>query len=129
MQYKPIKSGAQYRAYESYLSKLILVQEKSDEQVKSLELLETLIQQWDKNHMTTSLNLAEKTPGDPVVLLNKFLKYYHLNPSTLASSLGISQSKISDILNYRIEFPTDLMPRFKEKYLDSHSQFLKNALS
>jgi HTH-type transcriptional regulator/antitoxin HigA len=123
LQYRPIKSLAQYKSYESYLEKLIWIKEKSQLENEETDLLIALIKKWDTDHNTISAVLPKAVAPDPIKILDTFMKENKLNPSDLASTLGISQSAISDILNYRKELTDDIIARLSEKYKVSPDVF------
>lgn len=125
LQYKPVKSLAQYKSYESYLEKLLWIKEKSDTEQESIDLLVSLIEKWDTEHGTKSLILPKAPPRDPILALDNLMKENKINPSDLATSLGISQSGISDILNYRQELTDELIAKLSQRFKVSQEVFSK----
>jgi antitoxin component HigA of HigAB toxin-antitoxin module len=125
LQYKPVKSLAQYKSYESYLEKLLWIKEKSDTEQESIDLLVSLIEKWDTEHSTKSLILPKAPPRDPILALDNLMKENKVNPSDLATSLGISQSGISDILNYRQELTDELIAKLSQRFKVSQEVFSK----
>lgn len=125
MQYKPVKSLAQYKSYESYLEKLLWIKEKSETEKKSIDLLISLIEKWDADHSTKSLVIPKAPPRDPILALDNLMKENKINPSDLATTLGISQSGISDILNYRQELSEELITKLSLRFKVSQDVFSK----
>lgn len=125
LQYKPVKSLAQYKSYESYLEKLLWIKEKSDSEKESIEQLISLIGKWDADHLTTSSVLPKAPERDPIEVLNGLMKANKINSSDLATTLGISQSGISDILNYRKELTGELIEKLSQKFKVSLDVFSK----
>src|ERR1700682_235390 len=111
LQYKPVKSLAQYKSYESYLEKLLWIKEKSEADKESIAVLISLIGKWDADHNTNSQVIPKAPPRDPIEVLDGLMKENRVNSSDLATTLGISQSGISDILNYRQELSDELIAK------------------
>ena len=65
LQYKPVKSLAQYKSYESYLEKLLWIKEKSEAEKESVQNLISLIGKWDADHMTSSSVIPKAPQRDP----------------------------------------------------------------
>jgi antitoxin component HigA of HigAB toxin-antitoxin module len=116
LQYKPVKSLAQYKSYESYLEKLLWINEKSEADRQSIEILISLIGKWDADHNTHSSIIPKSVPPDPIVILDGLMKENKINPTDLASTLGISQSGILDILNYRQELTDELISKLAQRF-------------
>ena len=127
MQYKPVKSLAQYKSYESYLEKLLWIDEKSETDRQSIDILISLIGKWDSDHHTHSSIIPKSTPPDPIRILDSLMKENKINPSDLASTLGISQSGISDILNYRQELTDELISKLAQKFNVPLNTFKKES--
>jgi antitoxin component HigA of HigAB toxin-antitoxin module len=125
LQYKPVKSLAQYKSYESYLEKLLWIKDKSDAEKESIDILISLIGKWDAENNTKSLILPKAPPRDPILALDNLMKENKINSSDLASALGISQSGISDILNYRQELSNDLIAKLSQRFKVSEEVFSK----
>ena len=125
MQYKPVKSLAQYKSYESYLEKLLWIKEKSESEKESVQHLISLIGKWDADHMTSSSVIPKAPLRDPIEALDKLMKANKINASDLATTLGISQSGISDILNYRQELSDELIVKLSQKFKVSLDVFGK----
>ena len=125
LQYKPVKSQAQYKSYESYLEKLLWIKEKSEADKESIDLLISLIGKWDADHNTISSIVPKPPPRDPIEALDGLMKENKINPSDLATTLGISQSGISDILNYRQELSDELISKLSQRFNVSLDVFSK----
>ena len=125
LQYKPVKSLAQYKSYESYLEKLLWIKEKSESEKESVKNLISLIGKWDADHMTSSSVIPKAPLRDPIEVLDGLMKANKINASDLASTLGISQSGISDILNYRQELTDELIAKLSQKFKVSLDVFSK----
>jgi HTH-type transcriptional regulator / antitoxin HigA len=125
LQYKPVKSLAQYKSYESYLEKLLWIKEKSESEKESVEQLISLIGKWDADHLTKSSVIPKAPQRDPIEVLDGLMKANKINSSDLATTLGISQSGISDILNYRQELTDELIAKLSQKFKVSLDVFSK----
>jgi HTH-type transcriptional regulator / antitoxin HigA len=125
LQYKPVKSLAQYKSYESYLEKFLWIKEKSEADKLSIDLLISLIGKWDADHNTKSAVVPKPPPRDPIEMLDGLMKENKINPSDLATTLGISQSGISDILNYRQELSEELISKLSQRFNVSLDVFSK----
>ena len=123
MQYRPIKSLAQYKAYESYLEKLLWIKNKSASDQEAIQHLISLIRIWDADHHTVSSMIPAEPRPDPVKVLDQLMKENRVNASDLASALGMSQSGISDILNYRKELSADIISKLAEQFKVSEEIF------
>jgi antitoxin component HigA of HigAB toxin-antitoxin module len=125
LQYKPVKSLAQYKSYESYLEKLLWIKEKSETEKEAVAQLISLIGKWDADHDTVSAVIPKAPPRDPILALDGLMKENKINPSDLATTLGISQSGISDILNYRQELSDELIAKLSQQFKVSLDVFSK----
>ena len=127
MQYKPVKSLAQYKSYESYLEKLLWITEQTPSEKESTESLIAMIGKWDADHGTVSSVLPGKPVADPVEQLVSLMKATNTRPSDLASSIHISQSVMSDILNYKMEFSEEIISKLAERFGVAPETFQKSA--
>lgn len=116
MQYKPVKSLAQYKSYESYLEKLLWITEPSVSDKESTESLISTIKKWDADHGTHSSILPVKAAIDPIERLLSLMKANNIRPSDLAGSIRVSQTVMSDILNYKAELSEDIISKLSEKF-------------
>jgi antitoxin component HigA of HigAB toxin-antitoxin module len=127
VQYKPIKSLAQYKSYESYLEKLLWNKEQSPNEKVSTEILITMIKKWDADHDTVSSILPVASAADPIERLVTLMKANKIKPSDLATTIRISQSIMSDILNYKMELSDDIISRLSEKFSVAPETFHKTS--
>jgi HTH-type transcriptional regulator/antitoxin HigA len=125
MKYRPIKSLAQYKSYESYLEKGLWIKNPKPADKESIDLLIALIKEWDANHGTVSTFLPVAPAADPIERLAGLMKTNQINPSDLASAINISQSAISDILNYKKELSEDIISRLSQKFAVDPEIFCK----
>ncbi len=92
LKYTVIKSREQYNRYCKILEDL--VENEGNDYQNEIELLELLIDKWDKeNNSFISL--------DPVNLLKALMKENNLRSKDLAEILNLSKGTVSKILNYR----------------------------
>jgi antitoxin component HigA of HigAB toxin-antitoxin module len=127
VQYRPIKSLAQYKSYESYLEKLLWIREQSSSEKESTESLITMIRKWDADHDTVSSVLPATPSEDPIERLVALMKTNKIRPSDLASAIHISQSVMSDILNYKMELSEDIISKLSEKFIVPPKTFHKTS--
>ena len=116
MQYKPVKSLPQYKSYESYLEKLLWIEKRSASEQDEVDQLITLIKKWDEVNGSTSHVLPLPPVNDPVKQMDVLMKEQKVNSSDLATVLGISQSAMSDILNYRKELSDELISKLSLRF-------------
>jgi antitoxin component HigA of HigAB toxin-antitoxin module len=125
VQYRPVKSLAQYKSYESYLEKLLWIREQSPSEKESIETLITMIKKWDADHGTISSILPVAPAEDPIERLVALMKENKIKPSDLASSIHISQTVMSDILNYKMELSGDIINRLSQQFSVAPETFHK----
>jgi antitoxin component HigA of HigAB toxin-antitoxin module len=111
MQYRTIKSLAQYKSYESYLVRLLSIKDKSESEKEIIESLISLVKKWDVDHNTISSFLPITPPEDPLERLVSIMKKNNIRPSDLATTIQISQTALSDILNHKRELTPDIISR------------------
>ncbi|MDP4129930.1 MAG: helix-turn-helix transcriptional regulator [Bacteroidota bacterium] len=116
MQYRPIKSLPQYKSYESYLEKLLWIKDRSPSEQEEVDLLISLIKTWDGVNGTKSAVLPEPIRIDPVNILDRLMKENKINASDLATALNLSQSGMSDLLNYRKEISPEIIAKLSERF-------------
>ena len=115
MQYRTIKSLAQYKSYESYLVRLLSIKDKSVSEKESIESLISLIKKWDGDHNTLSSFLPICPLEDPVERLISLMKKNNMRPSDLATAIQISQTALSDILNHKRDITPDIISRIAKQ--------------
>ena len=125
MLYRRVKSLAQYKAYMSYLEKLNDKENKSENDNESIDLLHSLIKHWEAEHQMATVMIPASSPADPVIILDRLMTKNKLSPSILASALSISQSTITDILNYKQELSEDLISKISQWFKVSRDVFRK----
>src|SRR5882762_5056217 len=116
---------AQYKSYESYLEKLLWIKEQSPSEKESTERLIMLIKEWDAVHNTVSSILPVSPAADPIERLVALMKANKMKPSDLASSIHISQSVMSDILNYKMELSEEIISKLSERFSVAPETFHK----
>jgi antitoxin component HigA of HigAB toxin-antitoxin module len=129
--YRSVKSWAQYKCYKNYLLKLLDVKDKSEEDQNSVDLLISLIGKWDADHQMASDPVSKMSRLNCVETLERLIRENNLTPSELASRLGISQSRISDILYYGQELTEDLISKISQLFNLSGDVFrsVRNPMS
>jgi antitoxin component HigA of HigAB toxin-antitoxin module len=115
VQYRPIKSLAQYNSYVMYLGRLSLIKDKSESEIESMESLISFIKNWDLEHNTVSISVPVTAPYDPIERLISIMKKNNIRLSDLATALQISQTALSDILNHKRELTTDIIARISKQ--------------
>lgn len=114
--YRPVKSWAQYKSYQNYLQRLLENKDHSGADQKSVDLLISFIGKWDTDHQTVS-DVIPKTPRlNGIQILERLIRENNLTPSELATQLGISQSRIADILNYGQELTEELISKISQLF-------------
>ena len=109
LQYKVIKTEAQYYKYCKGLEDLVVLKRKTKNQQDLIDLLTLLIEKWDEEHNTFG-------DADPIELLRSLMTDHKLKSADLAKLLGISKSLMSDILNYRRGLSKDIIRKVSERF-------------
>jgi hypothetical protein len=91
LQYGPIKTVAQFKSYESYLEKMLLIENRSATEQQSVEELILLIVDWDQKNGSLSAILPKPLPVDRVNILEKLMKGHNMS-TELATVLGESRA-------------------------------------
>ncbi len=94
LQYKIIKTDAQYNRYCDALEALVDSGKKTKAVQDEIELLTLLIEKYDADHNTFD-------DADPVTLLKSLMKDHKMKAVHLANLLDVSEGLVSDILNYK----------------------------
>lgn len=94
LQYKIIKTDAQYNRYCDILETLVDSGKKSKAVQDEIELLTLLIEKFDAEHNTFN-------DADPIELLRSLMKDHKMKAVGLADLLNVSEGLVSDILNYK----------------------------
>jgi HTH-type transcriptional regulator / antitoxin HigA len=94
LQYKIIKTDAQYNRYCDALEALVDSGKKTKAVQDEIELLTLLIEKYDADHNTFD-------DADPIELLKSLMKDHKMKAVDLANLLDVSEGLVSDILNYK----------------------------
>jgi HTH-type transcriptional regulator / antitoxin HigA len=94
LQYKIIKTGAQYNKYCDALEALVDSGKKTKAVQDEIELLNLLIEKYDAEHNTFD-------DADPIELLKALMKDHKMKAVDLANLLDVSEGLVSDMLNYK----------------------------
>lgn len=94
LQYKIIKTDAQYNRYCDALETLVDSGKKTKAVQDEIELLNLLIEKYDTYHNSFS-------DADPIELLKALMKDHKMKAVDLANLLDVSKGLVSDILNYK----------------------------
>ena len=94
LQYKIIKTNAQYNRYCDTLEALVDSGKKTKAVQDEIELLTLLIEKYDADHNTFD-------DADPIELLKSLLKDHKMKAVDLAKLLHVSEGLVSDILHYK----------------------------
>ncbi len=94
LQYKIIKTDAQFNRYCDALEALVDSGKKTKAVQDEIELLNLLIEKYDAEH-----NSFED--ADPIELLKALMKEHKMKAVDLANLLDVSEGLVSDILNYK----------------------------
>jgi HTH-type transcriptional regulator/antitoxin HigA len=115
MKYTVIKNKKQYV---EYCDKLMELNFKPSSKANNddIELLEVLIDKWDKDNY--------KTPKmDPIQLLNFLMSNHNLNRNDLINLLGIGKSAVSQILDYKKGLSKEVIRKLSEHFKVSQEAF------
>ena len=94
LQYKIIKTDAQYYKYGDRLEALVDSGRRTKAIRDEIELLTLLIEKYDEAHNTFE-------DADPIELLKSLMKDHKIKAVALAKLLHVSEGLVSDILNYK----------------------------
>ena len=94
LQYKIIKTDAQYNRYCDILETLVDSGKKTKAVQDEMELLTLLIEKYDAEHNTFD-------DADPIELLKALMKEHKIKAVGLAKLLHVSEGLVSDMLNYK----------------------------
>ncbi len=94
LQYKIIKTDAQYNKYCDALEALVDSGRKTKAVQDEIELLTLLIEKYDADHNTFN-------DADPIELLKSLMKDHKMKAVDLAKLLNVSEGLVSDMLNYK----------------------------
>lgn len=94
LQYKIIKTDAQYNRYCDALETLVDSGKKTKAVQDEIELLNLLIEKYDAEHNSYD-------DADPIELLKSLMKDHKMKAVDLADLLDVSEGLVSDMLNYK----------------------------
>ncbi len=118
MQYKRIRSIAQYNTYcEIYES---LLMENSDNYAEDLDLLELLIEDFDNQ---TIESIGTKADMNPVEILQYLMEEHTVSKAELARQLNVSRQLITEILNYKRNISKKMITKLSERFGMQHTAF------
>ena len=109
LQYKIIKTDAQYNKYCDTLETLVESNRRTKTIQDEIELLTLLIENYDDIH--NSFNDV-----NPVVLLKGLMKEHKMKAVDLARLLQVSEGLISDILHYKKGLSKDTIRMLAERF-------------
>jgi len=107
LKYTIIKNEEQYNKYCHIHEDLVFTDEEKHE--NEIELLELLIEKWDRDH--SSLEEVK-----PVELLKSLMEDHHLRAKDLAEILGLSKGTVSKILNYQKGFSKTTIRKLSQHF-------------
>jgi HTH-type transcriptional regulator / antitoxin HigA len=109
LQYKIIKTDAQYIRYCEKLEALVDGGKKTKTIQDEIELLTLLIEKYDAEHNTFD-------DADPIELLKSLIKGHKMKAVDLANLLDVSEGLVSDMLNYKKGLSKDTIRILSEKF-------------
>lgn len=113
-EFKVIKNREQYRAYVAALRKLW--ENSSAENEDERELLEVLIEKWERDHQ-------KHQDTDPVELLKYLMENHDKDATQLSKELGINKGTTSKILNRKKGMSKYVIRRLSEIFRVSQEAF------
>ena len=109
LQYKIIKTAAQYNKYCDTHEALVYGGKKTKAVQDQIELLNLLIEKYDAEHNTFD-------DADPIELLKSLMKDHKIKAVELAKLLHVSEGLISDMLNYKKGLSKETIRILSEKF-------------
>ena len=109
LQYKIIKTDAQYHKYCDKVEALTDSGKKTISVQDEIELLTFLIEKYDEEHNSFQLL-------NPIELLKGLMKDHKMKSVDLARLLQISEGLVSDMLNYKKSLSKDTIRILSEKF-------------
>jgi HTH-type transcriptional regulator/antitoxin HigA len=114
MEYSTIITEEQY---DQYCYRIIdLLEERKASNEDEIELLEQLIHEWEEVHYPTS-------ESPPVEILLSLMENHDLSNKQLANKLGLEESLVSDVINYKIGFSEELINKLCNQFKMSQEAF------
>lgn len=114
LKYTVIKDIKQYKTYCDTLEKLVLQNDKENND--EIELLTLLIEKWDNEHNTFN-------DSDPIVLLKSLMENHDLKAKDLVTIMDLSKGTISKILNYHKGLSKDTIRKLSDYFKVSQEAF------
>jgi HTH-type transcriptional regulator/antitoxin HigA len=109
LQYKIIKTDAQYNRYCETLEALSDIGKRTKSVQDEIELLTLLIEKYDAEHNTFD-------DADPIELLKSLMKEHKMKAVDLANLLDVSEGLVSDMLNYKKGLSKDTIRLLSERF-------------
>ena len=109
LQYKIIKTNAQYNRYCNALETLIDSGKKTKAIQDEIELLTLLIEKYDEEHNTFN-------DAGPIELLKSLMKEHKMKAVDVANLLHVSEGLVSDMLNYKKGLSKDTIRILSERF-------------
>ena len=109
LQYKIIKTDAQYNRYCDALETLVDSGKKTKAVQDEIELLNLLIEKYDAEHNTFD-------DADPIELLKSLMKDHKMKAVDLSNLLDVSEGLVSDMLNYKKGLSKDTIRILSERF-------------
>ena len=109
LQYKIIKTDAQYNRYCNALEALVDSGKKNKAVQDEIELLTLLIEKYDEEHNTFD-------DADPIELLKSLMKDHKMKAVDLAKLLNVSEGLVSDMLKYKKGLSKDTIRILSERF-------------
>jgi HTH-type transcriptional regulator/antitoxin HigA len=109
LQYKIIKTDAQYNKYCDILETLVVSGRKAKAVQDEIELLTLLIEKYDEVHNTFK-------DANPIELLKSLMKDRKMKAVELAKLLNVSEGLVSDMLNYKKGLSKDTIRILSERF-------------
>lgn len=117
LKYKKINHLEQYNKYCDIHAELMISEEMTDE----IELLELLIEDYDRRMITDTIEEL-----NPVELLRSLLKDTGWSQSKFAEQIDVSRQLVNDILAYRRNISKELVIKFADFFSMSQEAFSRN---
>lgn len=114
LKYEVIKSKSQYLEYNKVLRKLW--ENPNSNNLAERELLELLIETWEKKKSTRS-------KSDPVQLIKFLMNNHGISRQDLMEILNIQKGTLSKILNYKCGLSKDIIRKLSEHFKVSQDAF------
>ena len=116
LQYKVIKTNAQYNKYCDAIEALVDSGKKTKAIQDEIELLTLLIEKYDADHNTFD-------DANPIELLKSLMKDHKMKAVDLANLLDVSEGLVSDILNYKKGLSKETIRILSERFKLSQEAF------